>query len=542
MHPAERFGSRRSVIEMRARERARALLDPGSFRELLGPFERLESPWLPLQGIVPQADDGVVVARGLLAGQPAVVLAIEGAFQGGSIGEVSGTKIAAALALARQDCENGKTILPILFLESGGVRLQEAHLGEALVAEIHAEIIALRRHVSVIGVITGMVGCFGGMAIAAGLCSYLVVFPQGRLGLNGPEVIEQEAGIEEMDARDRPLIWSLMGGQHCCAAGLADVLIEDDADLLRQTIRDLAARGLPPGHRSERGDDYRHRLALVAPARPSDARDLRPSRGRTWFHALAGEAPCVETGLDTVLVADASLGGEPVRLLAVVPDPHNRFPRARQGELGLEEGWALACHVRDAVAADQGGVKRPLVAIVDVKSQAYGRLEALLGIHLALAAAVDAYASARLAGHPVVALVVGSAISGGLLAHGAQAHRLLALDAPGVTIHAMSKAAAARVTRRSVETVEALGRTILPMTWDIRDFARLGLLHELLAGVDADAPSPEDIEHVKTRVTAAITDIRHGGGDLTRLNNAEARVQRAASIEVRRRLAEQWNG
>jgi malonate decarboxylase beta subunit len=52
---------------MRARERARALLDPGTFRELLGPFDRVESPWLPLQGVVPQSDDGVIIARGQLA-------------------------------------------------------------------------------------------------------------------------------------------------------------------------------------------------------------------------------------------------------------------------------------------------------------------------------------------------------------------------------------------------------------------------------------------------------------------------------------------
>lgn len=271
------------------------------------------------------------------------------------------------------------------------------------------------------------------------------------------------------------------------------------------------------------------------------ATSMLSDRGQTWFHALAGDVPTVETGLGTVLVADASLEGEPVRLLAVVPDPHNRFPQARQGEIGLDEGWALARHVRDAIRADQAGAKRSILAVVDVKSQAYGRIEALLGIHLSLAAAVDAYASARLAGHPVVALVVGSALSGGLLAHGAGAHRLLALDAPGVLLHAMSKAAAARVTRRSVETVEALGRTVLPMTWDVRDFARLGLLHELIAGIDADTPSPEHIQHVKTRVAAAIADIRRDPGDLARLNNAEAREQRGASIEVRRRMAEQWN-
>ena len=203
---------------------------------------------------------------------------------------------------------------------------------------------------------------------------------------------------------------------------------------------------------------------------------------------------------------------------------------------------ALARHIRDAIAADRADAKRPIIAVVDVKSQAYGRLEALLGISFSLAAAVDAYATARMAGHPVVALIVGSAISGGLLAHGDQAHRLLALDAPGVTVHAMGKDSAARVTLRSVEALDALGKTVIPMSYDIRQFARLGLLHELIAGIDADAPSAEQIAKVKARLAAAIADIRVDPGDLTsRLNNAEAKVHRAASIEVRRRLAEQWD-
>jgi malonate decarboxylase gamma subunit len=266
------------------------------------------------------------------------------------------------------------------------------------------------------------------------------------------------------------------------------------------------------------------------------------SRGRTWFRALAGPAKPVGTGPGTVLAADATLAGELVRLLAIVPDPQNRFPRARHGELGLEEGWALAGHVRDAIAADTSGVKRPILAIVDVQSQAYGRLEALLGIHLSLAAAVDAYAAARMAGHPVVALIVGTALSGGLLAHGAQAHRLLALDDPGVVIHAMRKQSAARITRRTVEELDELGKTVLPMAYDVRQYAKLGLLHELIAGIDADAPSAEQVGRVKERVAAAIADIRKHPGDLTsRLDNSEARAHRAASIEVRRRLAEQWN-
>src|SRR4029077_8504395 len=264
----DRFLSRQSIIEMRARERARSLLDVGTFHELLDPFDRVESPWLPLQGVVPESDDGVIIARGQIAGQPAVIMAIEGAFQGGGMGEVSATKIAGALALARRDCESGKPILPVLLLETGGVRLQEANLGEAVVAEIHAEIIAIRRHVPVIGVITGMVGCFGGMSIAAGLCSYLVVFPQARLELNGPEVIEQEAGIDELDASDKHLIWSLIGGEQRYETGFDDALVEDDAELLKQTIRDLAARGIPARHRSEKVEEYRRSLAKIDSAAP----------------------------------------------------------------------------------------------------------------------------------------------------------------------------------------------------------------------------------------------------------------------------------
>jgi malonate decarboxylase gamma subunit len=266
------------------------------------------------------------------------------------------------------------------------------------------------------------------------------------------------------------------------------------------------------------------------------------SRGRTWFQAFTNGGKLIDTKLGSVLVADAPLAGTTVRLLAIVPDPQNRFPRARHGELGLDEGWALARHVRDAIAADSAGIKRPIIAIVDVQSQAYGRLEALLGIHLSLAAAADAYATARMAGHPVVALIVGTALSGGLLGHGDQAHRLLALDDPGVVIQAMRKQAAARVTRRTVEELDELGKTIIPMAYDIRQFAKLGLLHELITGINADAPSGAQIAQVKERVGAAIADIRQNPGDLTsRLNNAEAKVHRAASLEVRRKLAEQWN-
>lgn len=267
---------RESFIELPARERARTLLDPGTFRELLGPFDKIESPWLPLQGVVCQADDGCVIARGTIDGEPAVVAAIESAFQGGSIGEVSGSKIAAALEMALRDCERGKIVRPVVLFETGGVRLQEANLGLAVIAEIQAAIVALRRHVPVVGVIAGMVGCFGGMSLAAALCSYLVVTRQGRLGMNGPEVIEQEAGIEELDASDRRRVWQLIGGEQRAATALADRLVADDADAVHAAVRSVFTQGLPDAHRSAQVDAFLNRLAQIDPARvtPETMRDV----------------------------------------------------------------------------------------------------------------------------------------------------------------------------------------------------------------------------------------------------------------------------
>ncbi|MDU5452284.1 biotin-independent malonate decarboxylase subunit beta [Pseudescherichia vulneris] len=265
----------RSFIELKARERARTLLDEGSYRELLDPFEGIISPWLGPQGIVPQADDGMVVAKGTINGQPAVVVAIEGTFQGGSMGEVSGAKMAAALELAAEDNRNGIPTQAVLCLETGGVRLQEANLGLAAIADIHAAIVDLRRYTPVIGIVAGTVGCFGGMSIAAALCSYLIVTREARLGLNGPQVIEQEAGIEEYDSRDRPFIWSMTGGEVRYQSGLVDALVGDGVNAVKGAMNEFIAKGVPEKHRTDNYAWYLDRLSHFDTAKQADAEQIK---------------------------------------------------------------------------------------------------------------------------------------------------------------------------------------------------------------------------------------------------------------------------
>ncbi len=266
-----------------------------------------------------------------------------------------------------------------------------------------------------------------------------------------------------------------------------------------------------------------------------------PTRGRIWFDHLAADATRVDGLPPSVLAADGTLDAGPARFLCVVPDPASPFARARQGEVGLREAWGLAAVVRDALRADKDGERRALVAVVDVRGQAYGRREEMLGIHLACAAAVDAYASARQAGHKVVALLVGGGMSGAFLAHGYQAHRLLALDDPGVVVHAMGREAAARVTRRSVAELDEIAGAQPPMSYRIADYAGLGLLHRLIGGVDAQAPDAQQVGLVREALAEALRDIGPEERDLSVRWTAErSRGGRSASVEVRRRMAEQW--
>lgn len=266
---------------------------------------------------------------------------------------------------------------------------------------------------------------------------------------------------------------------------------------------------------------------------------IQPSpRGAMWLRLLTGGArPAYDWA--AVQAVDAILAGQPARYIAVVADPDNRFPRARCGEVGLVEGWQLAQAVRDVVALDRdNAVKRPIVAVIDVPSQAYGRREEAYGIHQALAGAAGAYAEARLAGHPVIGLIVGLAMSGAFLAHGYQANRVIALDDPQVAVHAMGKASAARVTLRSVEALEKLAASVPPMAYDIRSFASLGLVWRLLQPTNAALPDEQDLALVHGALEAALADI--AADPLRDLSGRLQGLHRGASRHVRALLQAQW--
>ncbi|WP_181351233.1 biotin-independent malonate decarboxylase subunit beta [Thalassobacillus sp. CUG 92003] len=558
-----------SLVELDARRRAKAILDEGTYRELLDPFAEMESPHLEKQGIVPESDDGVVIAKGRINCEAAVVISIEANFQGGGIGEVSGAKIAGTLELALRNNMNGERVYPVLLFDTGGVRLQEANYGLLSIAEISSAIVALRQYVPVVGLVPGKIGVFGGMSITAGLCTSLLMTKEGRIGLNGPEVIEQEAGIEELDAQDRRKIWNTIGGEQRVATGLAERLVKDDIPSIKEAVHNTFKTDLHEAPRSAQVEGFSSLINSFDPAddiQPYNVRgkwgriikgetfsynnNRKPSqqhdqygRGYTWFKALADlEEVTQKSAVPSVLCSDNQIGDSNTRIITIVPDAYSKFYRARNGEVGLEQGWSIARYIHQAIDEDKYREKRAIVAIIDVPSQAYGYKEELLGLHQACAAAVDAYATARMAGHPVVSLIVGNAISGAFLSHGLQSNRLLAFDDEKVNVHVMSKSSAARITRRTIDELEVATKRVPAMAYDIKSFEKLGALDDLISGLDFDNPTSKDVEIVLDKLQESIQDIQASGSDLSKrlTSNKSDEHGRTASLKVREMLRELW--
>jgi malonate decarboxylase beta subunit len=102
---------------------------------------------------------------------------------------------------------------------------------------------------------------------------------EARLGLNGPEVIEQESGIDEFDSSDRALIWAIHGGEQRVGMGLADSLVEDDADRIAAAVRNYVQAGVPAVHRSEQVKLYRERIAALDTSKHLDPASIRKEWG-----------------------------------------------------------------------------------------------------------------------------------------------------------------------------------------------------------------------------------------------------------------------
>ena len=130
--------------------------------------------------------DALIAMRGTVKGIPAVVVAFEFNFHGGSMGYAVGEKFTQAANLAMQE-----NIPFVCFSASGGARMQEALISLMQMAKTSAVLERLKhKGVPYISVMTDPI--YGGVSASLALLGDInVAEPDARAGFAGPNIIEQ---------------------------------------------------------------------------------------------------------------------------------------------------------------------------------------------------------------------------------------------------------------------------------------------------------------------------------------------------------------
>jgi malonate decarboxylase gamma subunit len=205
----------------------------------------------------------------------------------------------------------------------------------------------------------------------------------------------------------------------------------------------------------------------------------------------------------SAVIGTATLNGELCTVIASDAMTANpKFPVVYAGIIGLEEGYKMALAVYHSIKADQDrplAEKRPLVLIVDTPGNGAGKQEEIFGMNKATGGYQLALAEARKAGHPIIAMVVGRAISGGFLCHGLQADHVLALGPQFNTmIHVMPITSISRITKLDIEWLQELAKDNPVFAAGPDYFYQLGGVEELIDSIDA----------MRDRIIAHVAEVR----------------------------------
>ncbi len=377
-----------------ALKRARALCDDASFVEL-APFRRARPGGYTR--IDARDGDGVVTGWGTIAGRPAVVIAHDFAFAGGSIGSVFAEKVIRAqeLALDRR--------CPIVFLnDSGGARIHEGIEALDGCGRIMALNVAARRAIPQISVILGP--CAGAAAYSPALTDWTVmVAGQSQMFLTGPEVVRAATG-EQIDPES-------LGGAalHARESGVAHLEAADEDEALAVTRRLLSylpqAAGTEPLERLPAPPPPARAAALgsIVPVHPGTPFDMRAVLAGildagVLFEVMPGIAPSLLTGF-------ARLDG--VAIGAVASQP------ARRG--GILDGRTAVKGARFVEFCGRFGL--PIVTLVDVPGFLPGSTEERRGIITQGASLLAAYVEAKA---PKLTVIIRKAYGGAYIAMGSR--------------------------------------------------------------------------------------------------------------------------
>ncbi len=406
--------------------RLRALLDEGS-----------------LELITPDDDSGMLAAVGTINGSRVVAFCSDATVMGGAMGMQGCDVVVQAYERAMRDR------VPVLGIwHSAGARLAEGVLSLHAVGRIFRAMTQASGKIPQISIVLGFAA--GGAAYGPALTDVVILAPEGRIFVTGPDVVRSVTG-EDVDMLR-------LGGPdtHGRRSGVVHLVAEDEAHALesgRQITTLLADQGTTADEVADTD------LAALLPESPRRAYDVHP-----LIDGVLDQGTTVELHArwaPNVTVALGRLGGRTVGVVANNP--------LRLG--GCLDSLSAEKAARFVRMCDTFGV--PLVVLVDVPGYLPGVGQEWDGVVRRGAKLLHAFAEAVV---PRVTLVTRKAYGGAYIAMNARslgATRVFAW--PGAEIAVMGPVAAVRVLHR---------RKLAAVADDVRPQveAELAAEHERIAG------------------------------------------------------------
>ena len=386
---------------------------------------------------------GMLAARGKIKGNEVVVFASDPTVQGGALGPEGAKVIVEAYKVAMVEQ------IPVIGIwHSGGARLRDGVLSLHAFGEVFQSFITASGKIPQLSLVLGPTA--GGGAYGPALTDVVVLAPEGRIFVTGPDVVKSVTG-ENVDM-------AKLGGPeaHKKNSGLAHIIASTEEEAF-EDIRKLTSLFANHGHINVKLADVD--LAQFVPDSRKRAYEVHPLVEELLDHdesmeLLADWAP-------NMLTAIGRLGGRTVGVVA-------NNPKHLGGVLDAAAGEKAARFVR---MCDAFGI--PLVVIADVSGFLPGAGQEWEGAVRRGAKLLHAFGEAVV---PRVTLITRHAYGGAYVAMNSRALGATKVFAwPNADVAVMGSVAAVRVLHR---------RLLADVTADQREFMELELAakHEQESG------------------------------------------------------------
>ena len=369
--------------------------------------------------LIPRTDCGMVAVTGDIKGNKVIVFASDATIKSGALG-VEGSKVIVSAYKAAMSAQ-----VPIIGIwHSGGARLSDGVASLDAFGEVFQSMISASGHIPQLSLVLGPTA--GGGAYGPALTDIVVLSPEGRIFVTGPEVVKSVTG-EDIDM-------ALLGGPeaHRKNSGLAHIIAPTEQEAI-DDVRDLTA--LFANHGVMKADVADIDLSVFVPQSQVRTYEVHPlvdailDKETEHIELLSMWAP----NMTTII---GRLGGATVGVLA-------NNPAHIAGILDAAAGEKAARFVR---TCDAFGI--PLIVIADVQGFLPGAGQEWEGAVRRGAKLLHAFGEAVV---PRVTLITRRAYGGAYVAMNSKAlgaTRVLAW--PEAEVSVMGAVAAVRVLHRRI--------------------------------------------------------------------------------------------